>query len=982
MAENQEQIVRNIIINLKNKGFKAAAKEVNAYEDSLEDLVEKTEKHTKSTQKQSKALKTSAGYFKKLLSASSSLAANLALGNLSALKSLDTFQKYNLAMIKASSSTSRFGMDIKKTKKFIDETSRAINMTKTATMELWDSFQSGFIQATTKDFTKLSHVMQDMVGADPEAQKETLNAINAIVDTYPEIYKRVVGLKDINGKVNKENQQWLKNQINGLYATEQAQMKELDLIRRMSAAVKDRTKEDQDAMDAMQAKQNVFEDFKRHAERVHLAMAKFLLPILEKIAAWLNKNEGTVERWGKKAAAAGEMFAKALESGPVKIIAGLLISIGLLNKLTGGFGTALTMGALKLGGKAVKGAAGMAGRGLASAGRSAGAKVATMAATRAAAVAATKAAASQAVAAGAASQAAAAAARINAISAGGGVGLGPASLTSSFSSALLPVVKILGPAAIAAGAFYAWKRNFDQAALAKGTMKEAGFSKDYIDKTMEGADFNEKQGIQNRLKGGKWAGVGPDWLGNILPDLFGKAAPTRKLSEKEAKIVERAKSNAEIRAKEEQAAKEKEQKLKDRTPEQVEADAAKKAQDAIKKSKDEQDKKDKDSLSNIKEMRVELEGSSTALEKRSSILDSILMKQKIIGGVTSAEIDGPLSEINKITKERTAELEKQIKRIQKRVSVMSDGAGKLKAQAYLYDLIAEKIRLAAEQTERMLKANQEQFSAIRQISQLETQYMQTMVQLADNYAMGMGASVKLRMRHFDTLQNEVGLAKTQLADLFVKNKGEESTQAFITKRLELENQIASKQLAMAQTAKSVRDGWISSIQAMNTGAGAFSKIVMTQTKATGMSIRMAEDAEKAGGAKAVRSALSGSGGGGFGTSERYSAYGPPVARGGAYDTEGVFGSARSLHDLNKMGPLGAGLGARAESAANKMRAGGGGQWGLQNDTQRGVALAQGLNDGASQNMKKVGKEAGQKIAAAINDTLSASIVAALTALLK
>jgi len=150
--------------------------------------------------------------------------------------------------------------------------------------------------------------------------------------------------------------------------------------------------------------------------------------------------------------------------------------------------------------------------------------------------------------------------------------------------------------------------------------------------------------------------------------------------------------------------------------------------------------------------------------------------------------------------------------------------------------------------------------------------MSSTVSLMDNYAIGVGASAKVRMMEFEAhgkvvekLKQERKLQEKIIAG---SSSGSEAATKAQTKLLEIEQEILSVQQQRAASVRALRDGWIGAISAMNTGAGRFSKIMFDQQKNTGAMLGML-------GQSAVISSKTGKMGRGAGykTSEQFSAYG-------------------------------------------------------------------------------------------------------------
>ena len=135
--------------------------------------------------------------------------------------------------------------------------------------------------------------------------------------------------------------------------------------------------------------------------------------------------------------------------------------------------------------------------------------------------------------------------------------------------------------------------------------------------------------------------------------------------------------------------------------------------------------------------------------------------------------------------------------------------------------------------------------------------MATQVSLADNLAMGVGASAQMRFEQVDALQREIEIMREQQAmlmqreqqvaeELRARGASEEEVRAAIyqaqTQRLEIEDKILQKQQQQASVTRTIRDGWVSLISAMMTGEGMFTKIVVDQNKRIGTMMSATENA--------------------------------------------------------------------------------------------------------------------------------------------
>jgi hypothetical protein len=123
-----------------------------------------------------------------------------------------------------------------------------------------------------------------------------------------------------------------------------------------------------------------------------------------------------------------------------------------------------------------------------------------------------------------------------------------------------------------------------------------------------------------------------------------------------------------------------------------------------------------------------------------------------------------------------------------------------------------------------------------QLTQAQATGAGLLVQLADNYAMGVGASAELRRREWRAQQEVIDDLKTRLAieqmSLDRTTEGSKDNKKIRTDIRNTENEILQAQIKQAGIVRSMKDAWISAISAMNTGMEGFSEIIMSAEQNT------------------------------------------------------------------------------------------------------------------------------------------------------
>ena len=120
---------------------------------------------------------------------------------------------------------------------------------------------------------------------------------------------------------------------------------------------------------------------------------------------------------------------------------------------------------------------------------------------------------------------------------------------------------------------------------------------------------------------------------------------------------------------------------------------------------------------------------------------------------------------------------------------------------------------------------------------LDTSYQEQIVNLMNQFAMGTGASAMMIKEVVRLKREQLSIEYKRLATLDKEFKGREDELAYQEKRKEIELTIVGLVNQEAQAAKSLRDGWISSVKAMTIGSGRITKIAMTADKNLGLAVK-------------------------------------------------------------------------------------------------------------------------------------------------
>lgn len=227
---------------------------------------------------------------------------------------------------------------------------------------------------------------------------------------------------------------------------------------------------------------------------------------------------------------------------------------------------------------------------------------------------------------------------------------------------------------------------------------------------------------------------------------------------------------------------------------------------------------------------------------------------------------------------------------------------------------AEVARLEKEQAEARVSQNKllvrdiERYEGLAQLMTARASVIDREVELATNLAAGVAPSAEMRMEQVRAYGDQIKVVNSQMAILQNRMQEmserarsastEEEREQILAGTLELQtkmNELKAEELSLvskqAQVTRALRDGYISAISAMTTGAGMFTQIMITQEKNLGQL--------QAGTNNRVVSLRSGAFGRGFETSERYTTS-------GFMSNEARFGASDEVNKLiSRSNPMGA-----------------------------------------------------------------------------
>ncbi len=124
------------------------------------------------------------------------------------------------------------------------------------------------------------------------------------------------------------------------------------------------------------------------------------------------------------------------------------------------------------------------------------------------------------------------------------------------------------------------------------------------------------------------------------------------------------------------------------------------------------------------------------------------------------------------------------------------------------------------------------------VVQNEADLASKMVRLADNYAIGIGASMDMRLKEFNQLTKVIQEHEKNLQQVRIRRALDKDNLALKAEELELQKKIMDVTLQQASAVKSMRSGWVEAVAALSTGMGVFTEIIMSAEKGTAQAARL------------------------------------------------------------------------------------------------------------------------------------------------
>ncbi len=770
-----------------------------------------------------------------------------------------TTLQYNKSLISTSASVNRLGIGLGSLETMFERVSKETTLTRRETVKLFDQYQEGMRFISMEQFEKMLSRIKDIVGADADAMGRMQKAVVSLSKEYPSLAAGLAEMEEGDKKVAKAK-------IRNLFLIGKITDAEYKQHSAFISGNKQMTAGEEEALKRKQDQIKAVNEFKRQWETAAIAIGKQLLPIIEKLAEWLKNIQEYTKDW---------------EITLTKVVAAYAAI-----KMTGMIGGAVGRGFIT---RAVAGKAAGAGIG---AGVGIGAGTAAIGASAAALIA------------GAVYSAATLSSKKIATKQAESSGM------QKFLNTGIGKFMSSGKIGDWSGAGEAG--DFSKVEARRKAQRKAMKEETYVSKKEIKRQERSKKLTTDRIVAEQKADkelIRTRGMGFV----HGKLGAEMGLAEEGVKAAEAKVSLAEAAG----------------APKEISA-----ARQELQYAKD---------VITVIEARQENITSLMAMQgpyaeklhglykAQSAEVGALIEQMSITGDIDAGKIfqsmEAPLKTLKETIDARKTlikflEMEDPITK-KKAMKEESMNKNRTKEQRAMFKIYAslddaslaelDTATAVAEQRAKITDEMKEQTALLSQASGAYDKILRLtnaqatgaglLVQLADNYAIGVGASMKVRMQEFNTLNDVISVLKDKLktqkmeyAESVRINGVTEANKKIAGDIQETNNEIVSAMVKQASSVKAMRDGWVSAIGAMNAGFDGFSEIIMNADQ------NAAQTQQLLG---AVRSSVSGALGRrgargriledvGFRGTERINQFAQIAGRGGRRTEDIAYGTGRNI----------------------------------------------------------------------------------------
>lgn len=215
--------------------------------------------------------------------------AGLVGASVSLKHSLDTVIDYNKELIKLSAQFTKYGVGVTKVEQSLDSLSKQLNITRTNTMKLFSMYEKAFPYTSIVGAEKLFKNIRKVVGSNADAIADMASKLAEITSRYPDLQKHVE-------RLNATDKETLKNKLDLLYVGKQISLSQLKGLTDYLSIRKQDSEEDKLRNKEANEYIATMEDMKRIWQDVAITVGTNIMPLFKDLGSFLKSHENSIKR--------------------------------------------------------------------------------------------------------------------------------------------------------------------------------------------------------------------------------------------------------------------------------------------------------------------------------------------------------------------------------------------------------------------------------------------------------------------------------------------------------------------------------------------------------------------------------------------------------------------------------------------------------------------------------------------------------------
>ena len=250
---------------------------------------------------------------------------------------------YNKNLLVTINRMSKYGTGATEVSSRIKQVGDTIGVTQREAVELFQTFEKGFLTINKSNFTSVMVNLRAAVGSNVAEMKNMAGTLTTVIDKYPDLESAIVN-------ASAADKRFLQERMRGLLMTGNLSLQEYRSMQDYIRGGKQRNAIDKQNQQEIDNQVRSMQEFRRVSEIIGLGLAKSVMPVMEKIASYIRDNSTELREMFETMARGGKWAAENL--GKIATVLGTIYALSIAMRgatFLRGITTALQMRALSTG---------------------------------------------------------------------------------------------------------------------------------------------------------------------------------------------------------------------------------------------------------------------------------------------------------------------------------------------------------------------------------------------------------------------------------------------------------------------------------------------------------------------------------------------------------------------------------------------------------------------------------------------------------